>query len=425
MFEAPIEMRKVSLYMVDSDAQQAALTLAGLSVLHPFETPQAEREMREYPAASYHEVYHELHSRYAKVAGYLEQPLGPEIEATGIVTQDELRELDEQVRRLWASFSEMEERLRRQHEKLGAIRQLSNSLQKFSSLDLDLGRLRRRGRFLRIFVGTVPSGNFDQLRRALSLSGFLARSFFSSEGLEHVVVFGSSRQQDDVQDVLTSADFRGLNIPDEFDGSSNDLIHLARELAASDTEAPALYAICGDEDFLLDGNHRFRDTAAEVALDVGVGADVAGPLVRAGDDPHAIGEKVGHVHDAPSVEERVVAIRIFELVVGGAADDACLQPRNGRGIENRAGRARREDVAVDLVDPRIPGLDRADLQSLGPGGSHFIGERGIDVAGVDTSHAALEQHDDLRILVADHRVAVMGQVEVAKPVRRHDVDGAH
>ncbi len=55
---------------------------------------------------------------------------------------------------------------------------------------------------------------------------------------------------------------------DQFDGSPNDLLHLARELAAGDVDVPALYAICGEEDFLLEQNHRFRDTAAEIGLDL-------------------------------------------------------------------------------------------------------------------------------------------------------------
>ena len=53
-----------------------------------------------------------------------------------------------------APFGDLEEQLRRQNEELHAIRQLSSSLQKFEALDLDLSRLRRRGNFLRIVVGT-------------------------------------------------------------------------------------------------------------------------------------------------------------------------------------------------------------------------------------------------------------------------------
>ncbi|UCH41194.1 MAG: hypothetical protein JSU67_05835, partial [Gammaproteobacteria bacterium] len=223
MLNAPMPMKKISLYMVDADAQRAAITLAQMSVIHPFESRQVEPELQEFPAEDYYAVYHELNSRFGKIIGYVREPFGDDIAVDDIVTLDQLRELDDDLRVLWARVSDLEEQLRRQSEKKNALRQLSGSLQKFASLDLDLGRLRRRGRFLRIFVGTVPSTNFDRLRRALTLTGFMTKSFYTSEGLDHVVVFGSSLQQEDVQDVLNSADFRGLTVPQEFSGSPAQL----------------------------------------------------------------------------------------------------------------------------------------------------------------------------------------------------------
>ena len=223
MLGAPCPMKKICLYMVDADAQLAALTLAKMAVIHPFESSQSETELDEFPAENYHAVYHELNSRFGKIAGYLQAPVAGQGAVEELVTLDQLRELDNDLRVLWARVSDLEEQLRREGEKRHALRQLSGSLQKFASLDLDLSRLRRRGRFLRIFVGTVPSANFDRLGRALSLTGFLAKSFFSGEGLDHVVVFGASQHQEDVQEVLNSADFRGLNVPAEFSGSPSQL----------------------------------------------------------------------------------------------------------------------------------------------------------------------------------------------------------
>ncbi|MFZ9039082.1 MAG: V-type ATP synthase subunit I, partial [Gammaproteobacteria bacterium] len=144
-------------------------------------------------------------------------------ESTGVVTLDRLQALDQQLKALWAQISALEEQIRRQNEKIAAIRQLANSLQKFTSLDLDLGRLRRQGRFLRIAVGTIPAENFDQLRRALSLTNFLIKRFYSSEGINHVVLFGPSLHREEVQDLLQSADFRGLAVPEEFSGSPTQL----------------------------------------------------------------------------------------------------------------------------------------------------------------------------------------------------------
>ena len=222
MWSAPQEMRKVGLYMVDADAQQAAMTLARMAVLHPLEGPDGET-LPENPAAPYHEVYHDLNSRFGKISGFIRKPLETPAESTRVVTLDQLQALDQQLKALWAQISALEERIRRQNEKIAAIRQLANSLQKFTSLDLDLGRLRRQGRFLRIAVGTIPAENFNQLRSALSLTQFLIKTFYSSEGINHVVLFGPSQHREEVQDLLQSADFRGLVVPEEFSGSPSQL----------------------------------------------------------------------------------------------------------------------------------------------------------------------------------------------------------
>ena len=47
--------------------------------------------------------------------------------------------------------------------------------------------------------------------------------------------------------------------PEEFLGSNNDLFELAKELKNSEKEIPAFFQACGTEDFLYNGNIRFRD----------------------------------------------------------------------------------------------------------------------------------------------------------------------
>ena len=223
MLSTPLEMRKVGLYMVDADAQSAAMALARMGVLHPLEDSASGQMLQDYPAAAYQAVYHDLNSRFGKISSFLQKPLQTPLESDELVTLDQLQVLDQQLKQLWAQISALEEKIRRQNEKVGAIRQLANSLQKFSSLDLDLGRLRRHGRFLRITVGTLPAENFSQLRRALSLTRFMIKVFYSSEGINHVVVFGPIQQREEVHDLLQSADFRGLTVPEEFTGSPAQL----------------------------------------------------------------------------------------------------------------------------------------------------------------------------------------------------------
>jgi len=51
-------------------------------------------------------------------------------------------------------------------------------------------------------------------------------------------------------------------------GGDNDLFHLAEELASSGAPRPKLYQCCGTEDFLYEGNLRFRDHVRELGYDL-------------------------------------------------------------------------------------------------------------------------------------------------------------
>jgi len=264
MLPTPLEMRKVGLYMVDADAQPAALALARMGVLHPLEDSVSGEALQDYPAATYHAVYHDLSSRFGKISGFLQTPLEAPVESDDVVSLDQLQVLDRQLKQLWAQISAIEEQMRRQNEKIGAIRQLANSLQKFSSLDLDLSRLRRRGRFLRIAVGTLPAENFNQLRRALSLTRFMIKVFYSSEGINHVVVFGPSQQREEVQDLLQSADFRGLTVPEEFSGSPTQLqADLDRQVEQADARMQQLRLELSE---LIDANLNALQSAQDLLL---------------------------------------------------------------------------------------------------------------------------------------------------------------
>jgi len=234
MLARPVHMKKISLYMVDTDAQQAALTLARMQVLHPFNDRLQDMDMQEYPANAYSEQYNSLSNRFTKLTAGSQQNFTDHNDLNSIVTLQQIELLDEELKDLWAIVSALEERQRQQVEKLNATQQLIKSLQKFISLDLDLSRLKHPGRFLKIIVGSIPSGHLAQLKRALSLADFMIESFYSAEGIDHVVVVGSSLQQHDVQDLLKSADFREINVPEEFSGNPAqlqvDLTNQTREI---------------------------------------------------------------------------------------------------------------------------------------------------------------------------------------------------
>ncbi|MCK4709662.1 MAG: hypothetical protein KAU21_13670, partial [Gammaproteobacteria bacterium] len=229
-----VEMKKVSLTLMDTDAQRAAITLARMTVLHPVEGQRNEL-MPDYPAAPYFDKYHSLHAHFTKVMDFVPEAFNDPVDLTALVTLQQLQQMDEQLKALWATVSKVAEQIRQQHEKMTVTRQLIKSLQKFISLDLDLSRLKRSSRFLRIIVGTVPSSNYNQMARALSLVEFMINSFYAGNGLEHVVIMGSSQQQLDVHELLKSADFRELEIPEEFSGNPAELgLDLNKQLLQSE-----------------------------------------------------------------------------------------------------------------------------------------------------------------------------------------------
>ncbi|MBT4075239.1 MAG: hypothetical protein HOE78_01520, partial [Gammaproteobacteria bacterium] len=241
MLSIPVEMKKISLTMMDADAQRAALTLARMTILHPVEDSQNEQQLPEFPATPYFDVYHSLYTKFSKITGFVTEVFREPTDFTQLVTLEQLQEMDAQLKSLWALVSNVEEQLRQNHEKMLSTRQLIKSLHKFDSLDLDLSRLKRSSRFLKIMVGTVPSVNFSRLEKALSLAEFMIRTFYTGEGVQHVVMIGSSQQQTDVHELLKSADFRELVIPEEFSGNPSRLrLDLNNQLSDLEIEIKAL-----------------------------------------------------------------------------------------------------------------------------------------------------------------------------------------
>ena len=88
----------------------------------------------------------------------------------------------------------------------------------------------------------------DQFAAAASLSGAVdICRMKSDENPEHRNIFGSL---------------------DKLVGGKNDLVHLAKNVAASQGPKPMLYQCVGTEDFLYENNIHFRDTIQELGLDL-------------------------------------------------------------------------------------------------------------------------------------------------------------
>lgn len=54
---------------------------------------------------------------------------------------------------------------------------------------------------------------------------------------------------------------------EEFRTSINNLVYVARELSSSDKPKPRLYQCCGTEDFLYEGNQKYKAVLEELDFD--------------------------------------------------------------------------------------------------------------------------------------------------------------
>ncbi len=218
MLSTPVIMKRMKLRLIADDTQLAANVLAALSVVHLEEMSDEEELLLDNPAHDFQDSFHSILSRYKKIHAYIPGSTIEDLTLTRstLLTVDQLSVVDEKLKQLWAEVSQHEEQQRQLKEQSSAVNQLLGSLQRFINLDIDLRRLGRQSQFLNVQTGMVASSNTDQLRRALSISGYVLDRFYTSEGADFVIIVGSAEQAEEVQELLRSADFRELTIPEEF-----------------------------------------------------------------------------------------------------------------------------------------------------------------------------------------------------------------
>ncbi len=221
MLRVPAAMLKMKIRLLDDEAQLAATTMAGLSVIHLQENREVDQELPELPAMEFHDKFYNIKSRYKKILSVNEQDKSTSLSFETTLTEDkltleQLTDMDEKLRQLWSEVSALEERQRQLKEQLSSVKQLQISLQRFLSLEIDLSRFGRKSLFLNVMVGTVATSNRARLEKALSLIGYILTSFDSNQGNDHIIIVGACDHTEDVRDLLKSADFRELSLPDAF-----------------------------------------------------------------------------------------------------------------------------------------------------------------------------------------------------------------
>ncbi len=218
MLSTPVTMKRMKLRLIADDTQLAANVLAALSVVHLEEIADEGELLLDNPADEFQESFHSILSRYKKIHAYIESPAKQDLTLTRstLLSVDQLDEVDEKLKILWSEVSQYEEQQRQLKEQISAVNQLLGSLQRFINLDIDLKRLGRKSQFLNVQTGMVASSNTEQLRRALSISGYVLDRFYTFEGSDFVIIVGSAEHAQEMQELLRSADFRELSIPEEF-----------------------------------------------------------------------------------------------------------------------------------------------------------------------------------------------------------------
>lgn len=113
------------------------------------------------------------------------------------------------------------------------------------------------------FVAGLSMGGYGAFKLALARPGCFAAAA-SLSGVLDAARFFSTDGVPDRNDLMGAV----FGDPDAFRDTHNDLMYMARRLAAAQAEMPRLYQCCGTKDFLYDQNLTFRDHARGLGLDL-------------------------------------------------------------------------------------------------------------------------------------------------------------
>jgi V/A-type H+-transporting ATPase subunit I len=215
MIDFAVKMQHLSLTMLRDDAPMASIELAKLEAVHLIESRNEDSPLDEMPAMEYQQLYQSLNSRYQKIARYFEKTVNTDKIVSEAVSREILIDISNKVKKIWGRISDLEEEIRQAKDNINMTHQLESSLERFRNLDIDLGKLARESQFIKIFIGTIPNSEYDQLERALTLANTVMDAFHQADIHHYVTVVTSREQQDDVSEILKSAGFHEISIPQE------------------------------------------------------------------------------------------------------------------------------------------------------------------------------------------------------------------
>ncbi|MBF0255704.1 MAG: V-type ATP synthase subunit I [Gammaproteobacteria bacterium] len=222
------DIRHLRLHLLADDLPRAGMALARLQAFAPDQRELADNPLDQYPGEAFADCIRESLSYFQRIQTLLQPwlaalpcaaPPGPEA-----LDRERLQSQHRWLQQAWAEVGQFETRQHQLNEQAREQHQLRQTLAELEGLQLDLGELHNPHRFLQLQIGTLPTENLNNLRRALVLSGQMIIRV-SREPEQSRVLIGGPQQhsQQDLQPVLTAAGFRPLNIPSDFRAAPEQL----------------------------------------------------------------------------------------------------------------------------------------------------------------------------------------------------------
>ncbi|MBK1700794.1 V-type ATP synthase subunit I [Thiococcus pfennigii] len=220
----PTAMRHVRLLALTEDLPRAALALAETESFHPDARAPTEAQLSGQPGHDYREVYQQAQARLAKIGRLIPSATAPAIAEVQVVEAAELAGVNDWLGRIWHEASRYEEERRRLDDEERLVIEQQATLANFAELEVDLGRLHSKTRFLDFYVGIVPRENLSRLEGAVALAEHLLYPYMIRGDRAHVVIVGPCGEREaQLSSVLASAGFQALPIPRGLDSAPDEM----------------------------------------------------------------------------------------------------------------------------------------------------------------------------------------------------------
>jgi len=213
----PIPMQRIFLNVLIDDVPLTAQILGDCGVFNPeISKANIAEQMPDKPSEDFRQIFNSVRSRLGKIVSCAPCDMPDDKTPYQTVSLSELEKIDRQLGDIWQQLSVLEEEKRNLQEKQISLKQLVETLEKFSGLDVNLSLLQKERQFLNLQIGTVPLDNLSHLCEAVTLAEHITQIFHCDEHTAYFVVAGPFDYQEQVQSVLEHAEFQPLSIPPQF-----------------------------------------------------------------------------------------------------------------------------------------------------------------------------------------------------------------